>query len=325
MEPAFYDYCSNTIAPKTKMNYLRSLRHLEGVQKIDLSSRDSFIEWKNRMHDSRKMFDRTINTYIRAFNFWCDYKGWARIKPYHVPRSTKTRVATYEDYRLMRSAVLSWNYPDRTRAPVRSLPPDFIRNKDLLLLDLMFKAGLREKEISDIALDDVHPDYIVVQAGKGQKSRRVFIFPSLRAQLDLYMRYRSVARTNSTALILNQYGQKMNENSVRNNAARMAKKAGIRFSPHMARRFYARRVYQITKDPEALRLQMGHESFETTQEYIKMTEDDSVNAMKQEARNLDFSKALAWPHANPGQGVPYKSYGRIVSILKSSLIRNSFF
>lgn len=309
IDEAFYDFMSENAAPKTKMNYLRSLRHLEGVQHIDLADRESFVEWKNNMHDSRKMFDRTINNYLKAFNFWCDFKDWPRLKPYKVPRATNTRAATYEDYRVMRNAVLSWNYPDRTRAGVRSLPPEYIRQKDLLLLDLMFKAGLREKEISDVALDDIQAEDIKVQAGKGQKSRRVFMFPSLRAQLDRFLKYRMAARTNSTALILNQYGEKMNENGVRNNASRISKKAGIKFSPHMARRFYARHVYQITPDPEALRLQMGHQSFETTQEYIKMTEDDSVNAMKKVANKLDFSMALVGPVSNPGRGVKVASPG----------------
>lgn len=293
MDQDFYDYCSNNIAPKTKMNYLRSLRHLEGIHHIDLSNRDSFISWKNKMHDSRKMFDRTINNYIKAFNFWSDFKGWTRIKPYHVPKGGKVRAATMEDYNRMIEAVRTWSYPDRTRSPgVRSLPPEFIRLKDILLVELLFKGGYREKELSDISLDDIQGDYIKVQAGKGQKSRLVFIFPSVMQALNRYLRYRQSVRTNSRALLLNQYGEKMNENGVRQNAYRISRRAGIRFSPHMARRFYARHVYLATHDPEALRLQMGHESFTTTQEYIKMTEDDSLNVMRAEMRKLDFKEAL---------------------------------
>ena len=302
MDQDFYDYCSNTIAPKTKMNYLRSLRHLEGIQKVDLGNRESFIDWKNRMHDSRKMFDRTINTYIRAFNFWCDYKGWQRVKPYHVPRSSKVRAASIDDYNAMLASINGWRYPDRTRSPgVRSLPPEFIRLKDLLLVELMFKGGFREKELSDIALDDIVGDYIIVQAGKGQRRRSVYIFPSVMELLRRYLRLREAIRTNTRSLLLNQYGEKMNEDGVRQNAYRISRRAGIKFSPHMARRFYARHLYQSLKDPEAVRLQMGHESFETTQEYIKMTEDDSLQVLRMNSKKLDFKEALTGRYHIPAR------------------------
>jgi len=66
----------------------------------------------------------------------------------------------------------------------------------------------------------------------------------------------------------------------------IAKRAGVHFSPHMARWFYARKLYQEGYDIEKIHLLLGHEKLDTTKIYLKVDQEDAINELRK--RDFDF-------------------------------------
>ena len=247
------------------MNTMRSLRHLinEGV---DLNNRESFKNWILKMK-RKGVMDKTLNIYIKAYNRYLEWKGEEKIKPYKEMRAFKTARATEEDYKKLMDTC--YGYTE-------------IRNK--LMIDLLFKTGIRYRELINIRLEDIKEDTLIVR-GKGQKIREVYLPRSVRDLLKEYLKIRK-AKPGNNFLFVNYYGDQLTYAGGRQILHEIAKRAGVHFSPHMARRFYARKLYQEGYDIEKIRLLLGHEKLDTTKTYLKVDQEDAINELRK--RDLDF-------------------------------------
>ena len=268
-DAGFIRWFEETYSAKSQENYFRSLRRLSR-QGVNLTSRDSFREW---VHTQRKqgLLDRTLNVYIKAFNAVLRYRHEERILFFHTSRPFKRNRATIEDYRAMVSACTGW-----------------MGKRDRFVVELLFKTGVRYAELAALAVDDFKDDVLLTRAGKGQKTREIFLLPTVKEAFRQYMAVRPV--TSDTGLLLSRYGRRITPSGGRNMVYRIARKAGVKFSPHMARRFYARYLWTSGVMPDVVRLQMGHESYDTTLEYIEPDQSDAMRLMKKEAKRLDFDE-----------------------------------
>ena len=268
-DAGFIRWFEERYSAKSQENYFRSLRRL-ARQGVDLSSRDSFREW---VHTQRRkgLLDRTLNVYIKAFNTVLRYRQEERILFFHTSRPFRRNRATIEDYKAMVSVCTGW-----------------MGSRDRLVVELLFKTGVRYAELAALAIDDFAGDVLLIRAGKGQKTREIFLLPTVREAYRTYMAVRPA--TGDTALLLSRYGRRITPSGGRNMVYRIAQRAGVKFSPHMARRFYARYLWTNGVMPDVVRLQMGHESYDTTLEYIEPDQSDAMRMMKKEAKRLDFDE-----------------------------------
>jgi len=215
----------------------------------------------------KRVIDKTLNIYIKAYNRYLEWKGEEKIKPYKEMKPFKTARATEEDYKKLMDAC--YGYTE-------------IRNK--LMIDLLFKTGIRYRELINIRLEDINEDTLIVR-GKGKKIREVYLPRSVRDLLKEYLKIRK-AKPGNNFLFVNYYGDLLTYAGGRQILHEIAKRAGIHFSPHMARRFYARKFYQEGYDIEKIRLLHGHEKLDTTKTYLKVDQDDAINELRK--RDFDF-------------------------------------
>ena len=84
------------------------------------------------------------------------------------------------------------------------------------MVEILFKAGLRYKELISLTIDDITQEKIIVQNGKNQKYREVPTFPSVYESFREYMKFREqiIANRNTKMLWINKYGQPMTPDSV---------------------------------------------------------------------------------------------------------------
>ena len=110
--------------------------------------------------------------------------------------------------------------------------------------------------------------------GKGGKERTVFFSHTLRETLYLYTK----DKPDEEKMI--PYGP----HYVREALRRIKKRYGLKckINPHEYRHFFAREMYDQTKDEALIKGLLGHESIATTSHYIKKT---SKQAMRMMARN----------------------------------------
>jgi len=66
----------------------------------------------------------------------------------------------------------------------------------------------------------------------------------------------------------------------------IAKRAAVHFSAYIWRRFYATYLYRNGVGIEEIRQLLGHSKISTTQEYLKITQDDVINDPR--SRKIDF-------------------------------------
>ncbi len=274
MDPKFIEYMEEKYAIKTQINYLRSLRHLE-ANGVVLDDKESFKNWM-RGQRSKGMKNLTIDIYLKGYNTYMDFKGQPRIKPLKSYDSVKRNRASMEDYGALLDACTGYT----------SL-------RDKLMIEILFKSGLRYNEMISLEIDDISKDKIVVKNGKNQKYREVPTFPTVFEAYEKYINSRKalVKNRNTKMLFINQYGEPITPEGGRNAVYRIARKAKISFSPHQARRFYARYLYDMGIKPELLQQLMGHEKLDTTLLYVQTDAQDAFSALRGNMKKLDFNES----------------------------------
>ena len=263
------DWMIENFRPKTVENTMRSLRYLQR-NGVKLEDRNSFREW---IRDSRRkgVLDRTLNTYIKAYNRVLAYRGETKIRFFREQHSLNRPVASQDDYSSLIRAARSYGYT---------------RERKELIVEILFKTGARLRELSELTLDAFQGDTAKV-IGKGQKEAKLFIMPSVRDSLNRYLKVRTTKGTSK--LFTNQAGNPMTYDGIRQEIYQISKKAGISFSAHRARRFFARYLYRSGVDLEGIRILMRHTKFDTTKEYIQMAMDDALEHVRK--KDLDFKES----------------------------------
>ena len=270
----FEDWMIENFRPKTVENTMRSLRYLQR-NGVSLEERNTFREWI-RNSRRRGVLDRTINTYIKAYNRVLTYRGDTKIKFFKEQHSLNRPVASQDDYSALIKAARSYGYT---------------KERKELIIEILFKTGARLRELSELTLDAFEGDTAKV-IGKGQKEAKLFIMPSVKDSLRRYMKVRVSKGT--MKLFTNQVGEPMTYDGIRQEIYQIAKKAGIKFSAHRARRFFARYLYNNGVDLEGIRILMRHTKFDTTKEYIQMAMDDAIEHVRK--KELDFKESRICVH-----------------------------
>ena len=272
MNPEFFDWLQERYKHKTISNYQRALRHLE-KEGINLDDKSSFREWIQKQR-SKGTFERTLNAYIKPYNSYIAFLGEQKFKPFKNQKSIKRTRATMEDYEKLVEACRGYT-----------------ALRDRLMVEIMFKAGLRYIEVMRLTVDDfnLQTNRIIVRAGKNEKYREVSLFPSVREAFLKYLPFRQTliekTNKNTRALVVNQYGRPITDDGGHNVIDRIAKRAGIEFSPHRARRFYGRHLWENGLKPELIQQLLGHTSVGTTMIYIQPDAEDAFSEVSRNMKN----------------------------------------
>jgi integrase len=144
-------------------------------------------------------------------------------------------------------------------------------DRNILLIDLATKTGLRRSEIADLRVSNINlaQRYLIVRMGKGMKDRIVDLTPSLTLSLETFIK-----------------GKKPEERVFGLQATTIsglihwaAAKAEIDIHTHSLRHFFGERLVDTGTDMEIVRRLMGHSSLATTQRYIGRTDKQRRDAI----------------------------------------------
>ena len=265
----FEDWMYERYAQKTIEDTIRTIKRLMKYN-VNIENKQSFIEWiRNERRKGR--LDRTLNSYIKAYNRVLEFLGLEneKIKRFKVKESYKTVKATEDDFKKLIEACKFDSYTA-------------LRNE--AMIRLIFTTGIRYKELITLRLSNLNGDILTI-IGKGQKVRQVYVPPSTLKALHKYLQFR-VANPGNDYIFLNRYGEPLTYAGGRQILYEIAKKAGVHFSAHMGRRFYATYLYRNGVGIEEIRQLLGHSKISTTQEYLKITQDDVINDLR--SRKIDF-------------------------------------
>jgi site-specific recombinase XerD len=152
--------------------------------------------------------------------------------------------------------------------------------RDHAILELLFSTGLRVSELCSLNSDiDLSRDELSVR-GKGEKVRVVFLSPSAKEAVKMYLAKR---KDMEEALFVNiladekvskKAAKRLTPRSVQNIMKKYAAKAGItkKVTPHVLRHSFATDLLSNGADIRSVQALLGHASINTTQIYTHVTD-----------------------------------------------------
>lgn len=158
-------------------------------------------------------------------------------------------------------------------------------SRDIVMLELMYSAGLRVSELISLKVENIHYDsgYIRIM-GKGSKERLVPINRGIIEKINEYSRqlrpHLLKDGMQSPYLFLSNRGKKMTRQRFWQTLKEIGEIAGIKVSPHMIRHSFATHLLEAGADLRAVQKMLGHSDISTTQIYTKVTSERLKDAHK---------------------------------------------
>ncbi len=175
--------------------------------------------------------------------------------------------------------------------------------RDRTMLHVSITAGLRVSELVGLRLNDVSfsSRYVDLHVrGKGRKDRLLTLWKVVADSVRAWLAVRGAARV--PELFLNARGRQLTRSGfeyiVRQHAitarATCPALSAKRISPHVLRHTCALNVLQATGDIRQVALWLGHESIQTTEEYLRVDVTQRIGVLK----------AVTPPQLRPGRFRP---------------------
>lgn len=200
----------------------------------------------------------------------------------------RAELMTYDPSRLLvartkRPAPRSLPSVERIFALLEAPPATTLNGlRDRAIFELLYGAGLRRSELSAMNLDSVDfRERILRVMGKGGRER---LCPINRHALDVLQAYLDrrfeVAKKKpwlqGKALLMSQWGKRINSNTVLGLVKRYAGAAGLSssISPHTLRHCFATHLMKAGAKIEDVKLLLGHHQLRTTQRYVHVELED---------------------------------------------------
>jgi len=248
---------------------------------------------------ARNKSERTIKTFkslIRSFlkyignkkisdiNIWDidGYLAYLRKKGFK-ERSVYTAavaVKRFLEYLGLYEKISNFEYPKRPKElPKYLLPSEVFRlidvadkDRDKLIVMLLYTTGMRVSELVRIKVDDINFDEMSIRImGKGGKEREVFFNSKTKEYLKKYIRENRLGA--GDYLFYGRKNKPIHYVTVERIIRRLKKKANISkvVTPHVLRHSFA--TYALTKGMDIREIQelLGHASLKTTQVYTHIS------------------------------------------------------
>lgn len=164
--------------------------------------------------------------------------------------------------------------------------------RDIAVIELLFATGIRISELCHLSLDDFNSyDREILIYGKGSKERKIQIGND--DVFNLLTRYCSEYNSDiykCNRLFVNNFGNPLSEQSVRNIIGKYCKLANIslHITPHMFRHSFATFLLEEDVDIRYIQEMLGHSSISVTQIYthVNMAKQKDILTTKHPRKNL---------------------------------------
>ena len=150
---------------------------------------------------------------------------------------------------------------------------DFLRERNSLIILMLYTCGLRLAELVGINRDDFSDDYTSLRVrGKGDKQRIVPILEFLREKILHYLRLierQNICNSAEKALFLTHQGKRIARITVYRIVKEELARGGVqgKKSPHVLRHTFATHLLNGGADMREIQELLGHASLQATQVY----------------------------------------------------------
>jgi len=209
---------------------------------------------------NKKLTGSTLNVYVSALKFLLEEVIYSRVmlkvKYPKTPKTIPIFLTKEETTRLINS----------------------IKNpKHKLIVEMMYSAGLRVSEVTNINIQDINLNAKIgyVRKGKGNKDRIFIIADKLVEKIG---KYALILNINEGCLFKGRNG-KLSIRTIQEIVKKAAKKAGINKNVHChtLRHSFATHLIENGYDVASVQSLLGHTSAKTTMIYVHMANPKIIN------------------------------------------------
>ena len=248
------------------LNYINS----EGInyKNVEYSDIRFYLMYlKDDKHDNNSSIDRKLSS-LRGFYKYLANEGIVSSNVFSLvngPKKSK-KLPRYFEYNELEEMFL---IPDVN---------NYLGQRDLLLLEMLYATGCRVGELVSIKVSDIDfSSRTILIVGKGNKERFLNYGEYCEEILNKYLSdgYISLNKSDSDYLFLNNNCGVLTERGVRFILDKIIKQTGINknISPHMIRHSFATHLLNEGCDLMTVQKLLGHESIKATQIYTHVTTD----------------------------------------------------
>ena len=210
-----------------------------------------------------------INSLIksfRAFFRYCEDEGYIKESPMNKVRFQKEEIPV----------ILTFNDDEIRKMVGHYSGRRFLEQRNKLIIVMLLDSGIRNSELCDIKLEDVHENAIKIH-GKGKKIRYVPLTPAINKALIRYLRIRDSYVLDKYTyqveyLLLSQKGKRLTPETIERVVRDCGKECGVReelrCSPHTCRHFYAQTQLKNGCDLFTVSRLLGHSNINITKRYL---------------------------------------------------------
>ena len=150
---------------------------------------------------------------------------------------------------------------------------DFVRERNSLIILLLYTCGLRLAELVGIDRDDFSADFSSLRIrGKGDKERIVPMLEFVREKILHYIgliERQNICISSEKALFLTHKGKRISRTAVYRTVQEELDRAGVqgKKSPHVLRHTFATHLLNGGADMREIQELLGHASLQATQVY----------------------------------------------------------
>jgi site-specific recombinase XerD len=278
---------------ETKRGYLRGL-NTESTRRNYRIAVESFFDWYCNEHGHAPSVDAVDAGDLR------DWRDWMIHVKEYAAQTINVRLYAMRGFLLSAGWDVEVNGMSQVNQPVEALSAvelrrllrvvgekphrvDWLGKRNVAMVSLMARAGLRVGEVVGLRLGDVTikggEGWVHVRAGKGLKDRSVPLSETLRSELRQYLDVRPQAASDAVFLSARR-SEALSSRSVQTMVRRAARRAGLDCTPHVLRHTFATRALRSGVDLKILQRILGHSDLTTTARYLHPTREDLARAVE---------------------------------------------
>lgn len=222
--------------------------------------------------DEKKYKNSSINRILSSLNDYYNYLTKCKVTKYNYfedinrPRKEK-RLPNFINYSEYMSLL----------ATVEKEENEFLKARNLLLLEILFDTGLRVSEAVNIEINNINKkEQSIKVLGKGNKERIVYYGDYAKNYLEDYLNLRrNINIVDKEYLFLNKNYTRLTRRGVEYLISDISKKALLRqkISPHTLRHSFATEMLNNGCDIRSVQELLGHKSLSTTGIYTHVTNE----------------------------------------------------
>jgi len=270
-----FDCHKRNLTPKTISCYLERLDYLftnlleRNIRFKDITRKiiqDYIIHLKGNVSD--ETINGRLRVYRKFFNYLTEEELWDGVSPMKGVQLLRTIKKV--------KPVIEPEYIQKMISSLKAQTFEANRNKVMILL--FWDGMLRMNELRSLKLDNIDMDTKLIKVlGKGRKERMVPLgAKTLRALHNFIIKWRS--NYPGEYLICMRNGEPLSERYFHKVIQRIGQKVGIKLYPHLLRHSAATWYIQQGGNPAVLQKILGHTSLLVTQNYLHLSNTDTVNS-----------------------------------------------